>query len=86
MQATMPLLMLLFELRRQPIKSFIKPITTSRTCCLDVPVAISERVEAQFVCDLCCIHGIWQVLKRRKRDHVYAKQYIVFFPKEGGIY
>jgi hypothetical protein len=29
---------------------------------LDVPVAVSQRMQAQFICYFCSIHCIWQIL------------------------
>ena len=28
----------------------------------NIPVALAQRVQAQLVCDLCRVHGIWQIL------------------------
>ena len=39
------LLMTCPDLLTEPIKSFIKTITTTCTSCLDVPITVSDRVE-----------------------------------------
>mmetsp|Transcript_54123 Transcript_54123/g.113146 ORF Transcript_54123/g.113146 Transcript_54123/m.113146 type:complete len:212 (-) Transcript_54123:114-749(-) len=50
------------QLVRQPIETLIESLAGSRTRSLNVPVALAERVETQFVCDICCIHCIRQIL------------------------
>jgi len=55
-------LFLILQLIRQPIKTFIKAIATSGTCCLDIPIALAKWMQSQFVCDLGSIHCIRQIL------------------------
>jgi len=54
----------------QPIKTLVEAIATGGTGGLDVPVAVTQRVQTQLVCDLGSVHGIWQVLSReREREN-----------------
>ncbi len=55
-------LLLILELVGQPVEAFIEAVTTSRTCCLNVPVAVSQRVKSELVSNLRRIHSIWQIL------------------------
>lgn len=59
------LLVLLLELLWKPIESFIKPITASCTCCLDVPITVTEGMETELIRNLGRIHCIGQILERR---------------------
>jgi hypothetical protein len=52
----------ILQLVGQPVKSLIQAITTSGTRRLDVPVAVSQRMQAQFICNFCSIHCIRQIL------------------------
>lgn len=61
---------MVFELIRQPIKSFIKTISSSGTSCLDEPVSVTQGVKVQLVCQLCSIHGIWKVLQLNQGENV----------------
>lgn len=58
---------LVSELIGQPVQSFIEPVSTSGAGGLDVPVPVTKRMQSEFVCDFCCIHGVGQVLRRNKR-------------------
>lgn len=52
-------LLLVLELIGQPIKALVEAIAAGGAGGLDVPVAMTQRVQAQLVCDLCGVHGIW---------------------------
>lgn len=52
----------ILQLVGQPVKSLIQAISTGGTRRLDVPVAVSQRMQAQLVCYFCSIHCIWQIL------------------------
>lgn len=58
------LLLLVLELVGEPVEALVEAVSTGGTGGLDVPVAVAQRVQAQLVRYLSCIHGIWQVLKR----------------------
>ena len=62
-------LFLILQLVWQPIKAFIKAIAAGGTCCLDVPIALTKRVQAKLVCDLGGIHCIRQILQASKTHH-----------------
>merc|ERR1712038_1044842 len=52
----------IFQLVRQPVEAFIESIAGSGTCCLNIPIPVSQRMESQFVRDLCSVHGVRQIL------------------------
>ena len=52
----------------QPIQSFVETIPSCGTCCLDVPFAGAERMEAQLVRDLTNAHGVRHVLLVGKHE------------------
>src|ERR1700761_2375215 len=56
--------LLVFELVGEPVETLVQSVTTCCACCLYVPVTMTQRVQAQFVCNLSGIHSIWQVLKQ----------------------
>jgi len=58
---------LVSELIGQPVQSFIETVSTSGTGCLDIPVPVTKRMQSEFVCDFCCIHRVWQVLREGSR-------------------
>lgn len=53
----------IFELIGEPIEALVKSISTCGTRCLNVPVTITQRVQAQLVSNLRCVHCIWEILK-----------------------
>lgn len=55
---------MVFELTRQPIQSFVEAISGGGTGRLDVPVSAAQVVKIQLVCEFCCIHSVWKVLKQ----------------------
>jgi len=55
-------LLLVLQIRGQPVKTFVQSVTTGGTCRLDVPVTLAEGVETELVGDLSSIHGVWQIL------------------------
>jgi len=46
----------------EPLQTFIKTISGGSASRLNVPSTLSQAVEAQLVCDLGGVHGIWQIL------------------------
>lgn len=52
-------LLLVLELIGQPIEALVEAVATGGAGGLDVPVAMTQRVQAQLVCDLRCVHGVW---------------------------
>lgn len=54
---------MVLELIRQPFQSFIEAITGGGTGCLDVPGSVAQVVKFHLVCELCCIHSVWEVLQ-----------------------
>jgi len=46
----------------EPLQTLIKTITRSGASGLDVPGALSQAMKTQLVCDLCGVHGVWQIL------------------------
>lgn len=72
----------ILQLVGQPVKSLIQAITTGGTRRLDVPVAVSQRMQAQLVCYFCSIHCIWQILA----THNIIIPYRISLLKSGIIY
>jgi len=58
-----PDLLLVLELVGQPIKALVKSVSTGGTRCLDVPVALTQRMKTKLVGDLRSVHCIWQILR-----------------------
>lgn len=52
-------LFLVLQLIGQPIKALIEAIATGGTRGLDVPVAVTQGMQAQLVRDLGGVHGVW---------------------------
>nr|KAF6363111.1 hypothetical protein mPipKuh1_010108 [Pipistrellus kuhlii] len=50
------------ELIGQPVQSLIEPSPSDGRGGLKVPGPVMQRVQAQLVCDLSCVHGIGEVL------------------------
>ena len=55
-------LFLVFQLIGEPVQSLVQAVSGGGAGGLDVPVAVPQRMQAQFVCDLCCVHSVGQVL------------------------
>ncbi len=51
------------QLVRQPIETLIQSLAGSGTSSLNVPVTLAERVKTELVCNIRCIHSIWQILQ-----------------------
>eukprot|EP00964_Phaeocystis_antarctica_P040780 scaffold23323_cov60-Phaeocystis_antarctica.AAC.2 len=47
---------------REPVEALVQAVAGGRAGRLDVPVALAERVQAELVGDLSCIHRVGQVL------------------------
>ena len=54
------------ELIGQPVQSLIEPIPAGGTGGLNVPVAVTQGMQAQLVCDLGSVHSIRQILEREE--------------------
>lgn len=52
-------LLLVLELIGQPIEALVEAVAAGGAGGLDVPVAVTQRVQAQLVCDLSGVHGVW---------------------------
>jgi hypothetical protein len=50
------------QLIGEPVKSLVKAISGSGASCLDVPITVTQGVEAKLVSDFRGVHCIWQVL------------------------
>lgn len=46
----------------EPVQTLVKPLAGGGAAALDVPVALAQGVQAKLVGDLCCVHGVGQVL------------------------
>ncbi len=57
----------LSQLVRKPIETFIESLSRGRASSLNVPVALAQRVKAELVCNIRCIHCIRQILEGKKR-------------------
>lgn len=62
--------LLVLELVGQPVEALIQAVAAGGASGLDVPVTVAEWVKAQFVSDLCCVHGVWQILHIRVKRKV----------------
>ena len=58
---------LVLQLVGQPVQALVQAVPAGGAGGLDVPVALAEGVQAQLVCDLCSVHGIGKVLKKKKK-------------------
>ena len=54
--------LLALQVGREPLETLVETITRSGASCLDVPVALAERVEAKLVGDLGSVHGVGEIL------------------------
>lgn len=59
--------LLVLQLVRQPVEALVQTVAAGGTGRLDVPVSLTQGMQAQFVCDFGCIHGVWKVLKRESQ-------------------
>lgn len=50
------------ELVGEPVEPLVQPVAGRGARRLDVPVAVAQRVQAQLVRYLCCVHCVWQIL------------------------
>ena len=58
--------LLVFELIGQPVQAFVQPVPTGGTGGLNVPVAVTQGMQAQLVCDLSSVHSIRQILEHEE--------------------
>lgn len=59
------------ELVGEPVEALVEAVAGGGAGGLDVPVAVAQRVQAQLVGDLGCVHRIRQVLQASA--HVYIQ-------------
>ena len=71
-----PDLLLVLQLVGQPIKALVKSVAAGRARGLDVPVALTQRMETELVGDLSRVHCVRQIL-RTTQDHVTLLHYMV---------
>lgn len=57
--------LLVFELIGQPVQAFVQPVPTGGTGGLNVPVAVTQGMQAQLVCNLGSVHSIRQILEHK---------------------
>lgn len=57
---------MVFKLIGEPVESLVQAVSTRGTRSLDVPVPVAQRVQAQFIRELCSVHSVWQVLGKNK--------------------
>lgn len=57
--------LLVFELIGQPVQAFVQPVPAGGTGGLNVPVAVTQGMQAQLVCDLSSVHSIRQILEHK---------------------
>lgn len=57
--------LLILQLIGEPVEAFVEPIAAGRTGGLYIPVAVTERVKAEFICDLSSVHSVWQILENK---------------------
>ena len=57
--------LLVLELIGQPVQPLIEPIPAGGTGGLNVPVAVTQGMQAQLVCDLSSVHSIRQILEHK---------------------
>jgi len=50
------------QLIGEPIEAFVETVPGSGARGLDVPIALTERVQTQLVCDLGCVHRLGKIL------------------------
>ena len=70
---------LVFQLVREPVQALVQSVTTSGTGSLYIPVTLSQGMQPKLVRDLCCIHGIRQVLKSKSNKTGYFAKYTSLF-------
>ena len=51
------------KIRTYPFEALVQTVTARRTCRLDVPLPVSQRVQAQSVGKFAGVHGVGQILK-----------------------
>ena len=57
----------ILELGREPIKSLVETVSAGGARRLDVPCSVTERVESELVRHFSGVHGVGQILKKKKR-------------------
>lgn len=50
------------QLKTYPFETLVQTVTARRTCRLDVPLPVSQRVKAQSIGKLASVHGVGQIL------------------------
>ena len=57
----------IFQLIRQPVKTFVETVTTGSARGLNVPVTVAQGVQSKLVRDLRSVHGIGQILEKEEK-------------------
>lgn len=82
----MPSLLAVCNVRRQPVKTFVKPLAGGGAGGLDKPMTLSNRVQTKLVCDFCGGHCIWKVLFVGKNEEhritklIFVEHAVKFIP------
>ena len=58
------------QLVGEPVEALVQTVSGGGARCLDVPVAVPQRVQAQLVSDLRRVHGVRQVLSAAQHPSV----------------
>lgn len=58
----------LLEGGREPVQAFVETIARRGTACLDIPLPVTQAMQAQLVGHLRRWHGVGQILKELKKD------------------
>ena len=61
---------LLGELTGQPVQALVQALSTGRTRGLDVPVALTKRVQPQLVGNVGSVHRVGKVLQPWKQAEI----------------
>lgn len=63
-------------MRAQPFQTFVKTITRSSASGLNIPIALSKSVQAQFISDFSSVHGVGQILFVGKYEQYSITQFV----------
>lgn len=65
--------LLVFELIGQPVQAFIQPVPAGSTGGLNVPIAVTQGMQPQLVCDFSSVHSVRQILQRKGDTQRYLR-------------
>lgn len=57
----------LLELIGEPVKTLVETVTASGAGSLDVPGAVTQRVQLELLGDFRCVHGVGQILSNTEK-------------------